>query len=137
MPRWNRLIDVGTIESPCKSQFSTHGERTEGPPLANSQPFIRRTRVFGEKFRLSSRPLLLCHIWKLVPPDVTHVINFTRLPLFSHATLKRSGSLGTRLTNCLIIHACTLSTNQSGVNFLFVNFEYVESKLGLNHKPTV
>ena len=28
---------------------------------------------------------LLCHIWKLVPPDVTHVISFTRLPLFSRA----------------------------------------------------
>ena len=40
---------------------------------------------------------LLCHIWKLVPPDVTHVIGFTRLPLFSHTTLKRSESLGTRL----------------------------------------
>ena len=32
-------LDVGTIELPCKSQFSTHGERTEGPPLADSQPF--------------------------------------------------------------------------------------------------
>ena len=33
-------------------------------------------------------------------------------------------------------HPC-VSTNQPGVNFLFVNFEYVECKLGLNHKPTV
>ena len=40
---------------------------------------------------------LLCQIWKLVPPDVTHVISFTRLPLFSRDTLKRLGSLGTRL----------------------------------------
>ena len=40
---------------------------------------------------------LLCYIWKLVPPDITHVISFTRLPLFSSAMLKRLGSLGTRL----------------------------------------
>ena len=32
-------LDVGTIELPCKSQFSTHDERIEGPPLADSQPF--------------------------------------------------------------------------------------------------
>ena len=45
MPRWNRL-DVGTIELPCKSQFSTHGERTEGPPLADSQPFSSENSSF-------------------------------------------------------------------------------------------
>ena len=49
-------LDVGTIELPCKSQFSTHGERTEGPLLADSQLSVQRTRAFGEKFRLSSRP---------------------------------------------------------------------------------
>ncbi len=39
-------LDVGTIELPCKSQFSTHGERTEGPPLADSQPFSSKNSSF-------------------------------------------------------------------------------------------
>ena len=47
---------------------------------------------------------LLCHIWKLVPPAVTHVISFTRLPLFSRATLKRSELLGTRLQKTVVLN---------------------------------
>ena len=103
---------MGTIELPCKSQFSTHGERTEGPPLADSQPFSSKNSTqlsvgnFASESSLAANSLLcMCHIGKLVPPDVTHVISFTRLPLFSRATLKRSGSLGTRLTimNILLI----------------------------------
>ena len=39
-------LDVGTIELPCKSQFSTHGERTEGPPLADSQSFSSKNSSF-------------------------------------------------------------------------------------------
>ena len=39
-------LDVGTIELLSKSQFSTHGERTEGPPLADSQPFSLRNSSF-------------------------------------------------------------------------------------------
>ena len=39
-------LDVGTIELPCKSQFSTYGERTEGPPLADSQPFSLKNSSF-------------------------------------------------------------------------------------------
>ena len=34
---------------------------------------------------------LLCHIWKLVLPEVMHVIRFTRLPLFFCATSKYWG----------------------------------------------
>ena len=39
-------LDVGTIELPCKLQFLTHGERTEGPPLADSQPFSSKNSSF-------------------------------------------------------------------------------------------
>ena len=39
-------LDVGTIELPCKSQFLTRGERTEGPPLADSQPFSLKNSSF-------------------------------------------------------------------------------------------
>ena len=41
-------LDVGTIELPsrCKSQVSTHGEWTEGPPLADSQPFRSKNSSF-------------------------------------------------------------------------------------------
>ena len=39
-------LDVGTIELPCKLQFLTHGKRTEGPPLADSQPFSSKNSSF-------------------------------------------------------------------------------------------
>ena len=39
-------LDVSTIELPCKLQFSTHSERTEGPPLADSQPFSSKNSSF-------------------------------------------------------------------------------------------
>ena len=40
------MVNVGMIELPSKSQFSTHGERTEGPPLADSQPFSSKNSSF-------------------------------------------------------------------------------------------
>ena len=86
------------VELSCKLQFLTRGKETEGPPLADSQPFRSKNLSFRwEIASLEPANSLFCHIWKLVPPDVMHVISFTRLPLFSRATLKRSGSLGTRL----------------------------------------
>ena len=89
------------IELPCKSQFSTRSEGAEASSLADR--FIADCNVLIEELEQSVSlalilaNLLLCHIWKLVPPDVTHVISFARLPLFSRATLKGSESLGTRL----------------------------------------
>ena len=74
--------------------------------MASTCRFIADCNVQIEELELSVRnasfePInsLLYHIWKLVPPDVMYVISFTRLPLalFSRATLKRLGSLGTRL----------------------------------------
>ena len=90
-------LGVDTIELPCKSQFSTCSEGTEWPPLADCNVQIEELELSVRNASLEPANLLLYHIWKLVPPDVTHVISFTRLPLFSRATLKRSGSLGTRL----------------------------------------
>ena len=54
--------------------------------------FIADCNILIEELELSASLALilvnslLCHIWKLVPPDVTHVISFTRLPL-SQATI--------------------------------------------------
>ena len=39
-------LDVGAIELLCKSQFLTRGEWTEGPPLADSQPFSSKNSSF-------------------------------------------------------------------------------------------
>ncbi len=39
-------LDVDTIELPCKLQFLIHGKRTEGPPLADSQPFSSKNSSF-------------------------------------------------------------------------------------------
>ena len=52
---------------------------------------------FGEKFRL----LIADHVWKLVPPDVTHMIS-PGSPLISRATLKRSGSLDATSTTVTV-----------------------------------
>ena len=56
------------------------------------------TYVEGERSKIARAIITIRHpsypsIWAYV----THVILDTRLPLFSRATLKRSGRLGTRL----------------------------------------
>ena len=75
-----------------------------------------------EEFELSVRnsclklaKSLLCHIWKLVPPDVTHMISFTRLPLFSRAcNVEKIGEPGDEASNIIKrAHSYTISCNKA------------------------
>ena len=97
-PRWNRLKSGHDRVIVQIRSFRHTANGLKGLRLLIHSLSVRRTRAFGEKFRLSSRPTRCCAIygsWFHLVPDVTHVISFTRLPLFSRATL--IGEPGTRL----------------------------------------
>ena len=70
--------------------------------------------------------------------DVTHVVSFTRLPLFSHATLKKkSGSLGTRLYKPLVQHGDRLNYCSQASISLLVNRTDYSSLSGIESGPAI